>query len=784
MANEVEQFELLQKSAVTIIAADLVAESEASRLAAQEAASTATTKANEAGASSVKASQWAENNEDVAVETGKFSAKHYSIKAAAQNAQMQAVYPLAAYRARVLADAGNIQDLNKLTELYIKNLQLLESTVGLFTGLAGMKTRTSGSNQFASKWYNMANKVQQFGAEKVLNGTFTTNTDNWTPGSGAELSVDTNRLKVTNKTSFGQALQSITTVAGKANHLTYSVTKGVGNYKVQVTDLDGTVLYDTGTLSDASKTDTVRFVAKSTTSQVRLISMSTVADEYVFFDNISVKQMDWVDGSSDATQTTEANQLYVGGLISANEARILKTGGISADFFSIPAISFASNEEWTITLGFKWNGDRNSESNNGTLLTGTGIIYCDASKNGSIIHANPPAQNIFQTTSGILNRFVGRNCILQYIYRKGSYQIILNNEIIANIVTPYEFAMSINSLYGVLNRNSTDTNHFQINYKALSESERQAQHDFLRLQIPEIEGMPIGNQYWPTSNLELALTSAGTAIPEQQDNATWAGLSTSAWSYHTNSVGNGVIYGKIYNGHAAVAIAGRPPVGYRVMSLADWQQLSAVIGANSNKLKVAGTEYWANALGTNETGFTAIGGGYRNADGTFSTLKADVWYWTSDKYLVKISSANGTITTTDASTTMNIGAYIRLLRNSPVGPNETTVTTGTIINALGAGNLDIVIPFGYAVDSIKVISKTGITGLSAKYCSRNPATLAVTELDTLFTAKTVVADVPKMFNCNVDQTIQRQDAVVRINGTKADTAAEFEVRVNIKKVVL
>ena len=130
------------------------------------------------------------------------------------------------------------------------------------------------------------------------------------------------------------------------------------------------------------------------------------------------------------------------------------------------------------------------------------------------------------------------------------------------------------------------------------------------------------------------------------------------------------------------------------------------------------------------------------------------------------------------------GFYLRLLRNSPVGPNETTVTTGTIVNALGAGNLDIVIPFGYAVDSIKVISKTGITGLSAKYCSRNPATLAVTELDTLFTAKTVVADTPKLFNCNVDQTIQRQDAVVRINGTKADTAAEFEVRVNIKKVVL
>lgn len=78
--STVQQFELLQKSAVTDIQTDLEAAVEADRIAAQTAATTATTKANEASESSTKAGQWAENNEDVAVETGKFSAKHYALK--------------------------------------------------------------------------------------------------------------------------------------------------------------------------------------------------------------------------------------------------------------------------------------------------------------------------------------------------------------------------------------------------------------------------------------------------------------------------------------------------------------------------------------------------------------------------------------------------------------------------------------------------------------------------------------------------------------------------------
>lgn len=64
--------------------------SAASATSAASSATTATTKASEAstsatnaGSSATKASQWAENAENTAVETGKYSAKHHALKAAA-----------------------------------------------------------------------------------------------------------------------------------------------------------------------------------------------------------------------------------------------------------------------------------------------------------------------------------------------------------------------------------------------------------------------------------------------------------------------------------------------------------------------------------------------------------------------------------------------------------------------------------------------------------------------------------------------------------------------------
>ena len=469
-----------------------------------------------------KAQQWAEAAEDTQVEAGKYSAKHYSLKAAAQNTQMGAVYPTAAYNSRVLADSGTIFDLNKLTELYIKNLQLLPNTVFLWSGVSGMKTRTSGSNQFASKLYNMANKVQQFGSELVTNGVFT-GADGSTPtgwtAAGSTLTIDTNRLKITNTGASGFAYQAITTVVGKTYHFSFSHQNGsiVGSVRIATT-LSGADIYSSDNLNDATLlVRTISFVATTTTTYIRLVASAGVSGDTTFFDNISVKQMDWIEGTNDAVQNTEANQPYVGGVIAPNEVKKLKNLSVSEDRkMSISAIEFADNSSFSISFNCK-------------LLTNTTeqviIGYAQSSGFSRI--------SILGFGLNIRNRYGGSDIVISNIYTSSEigksiqFTIVYNN----GVYSLYKNGVYFNSISGTggalynqlfVAGNTTldfvsELIHLQIHNRALSASEIQAQHDYLRLQIPEIEGVAIGNQYWATSNYEGVVAGDGSVINEVQN---------------------------------------------------------------------------------------------------------------------------------------------------------------------------------------------------------------------------------------------------------------------------
>ena len=254
-----------------------------------------------------------------------------------------------------------------------------------------------------------------------------------------------------------------------------------------------------------------------------------------------------------------------------------------------------------------------------------------------------------------------------------------------------------------------------------------------------------------------------------------------AWCYYNNDPLNGAVYGKEYNLYGAQAVNANAPTGYAIGTYAQWLQMVTRLGGTSiagNKMKLNGAALWAvGNAGTNESGFTALPNGQRNADGTFSEINNKANFWTSDGYLVTLDYNAGTVTFTSGADA-KIGAAVRLLRTSPVGDNERTIETGYITNTLGAANLDISIPFGYQVESVRIDSETDITGLSAKLL-----TGALVELETLFTAKSVTANVQKVIAADADQSIQQNDAVVRINGTKANTASRFRVWVKLTKVI-
>lgn len=141
---------------------------------------------------------------------------------------------------------------------------------------------------------------------------------------------------------------------------------------------------------------------------------------------------------------------------------------------------------------------------------------------------------------------------------------------------------------------------------------------------------------WSDSqNLYDSIYAATSGTVEQK---TYAAVKAAAmWCHYNNDPAIGAIYGKILNGFArrllnmdlAYYNAAYPatPWGWSIGLKSQLQTLAAFGG---NALKVAGNVYMNDANGINSTGFTALGQGKRNTDGTFANIKSNSTFWTQD----------------------------------------------------------------------------------------------------------------------------------------------------------
>lgn len=160
----------------------------------------------------------------------------------------------------------------------------------------------------------------------------------------------------------------------------------------------------------------------------------------------------------------------------------------------------------------------------------------------------------------------------------------------------------------------------------------------------------IGNQLWKNRNLDVTTYRNGDSIPEVTDPTQWANLTTGAWCYYNNNSANGDIYGKLYNWYAINDPRGLAPVGWRIPSKNDWNQLSLNIGTIYNpytcnydcnfsdngaiQLKETGTTHWVvdDDGNTNSTGFTALPGGVRLSNGNYRYIGDIGVWWNSTEY--------------------------------------------------------------------------------------------------------------------------------------------------------
>jgi uncharacterized protein (TIGR02145 family) len=138
-------------------------------------------------------------------------------------------------------------------------------------------------------------------------------------------------------------------------------------------------------------------------------------------------------------------------------------------------------------------------------------------------------------------------------------------------------------------------------------------------------------------NLDVTHFRNGDSIPQVTDDAEWETIGSRgepAWCYYLNDKSNGKMYGKLYNLNAVKDPRGLVPEGWSLPTEQQWKELTDFLGGESeagNKLK--STRGWKdNGNGNNESSFSALPGGNRNADGSF-WFEGEYGYWWTSTFL-------------------------------------------------------------------------------------------------------------------------------------------------------
>ena len=121
----------------------------------------------------------------------------------------------------------------------------------------------------------------------------------------------------------------------------------------------------------------------------------------------------------------------------------------------------------------------------------------------------------------------------------------------------------------------------------------------------------IGKQIWMAENLSY-----------NPGNGSWA---------YENKSSNEAIYGRLYNWETAKTVC---PSGWHLPSDSEWTQLTDYLGGKDiagGKLKETGKIHWLspNTGATNETGFTALPGGFHLLDDTFDYIGFTGSWWSA-----------------------------------------------------------------------------------------------------------------------------------------------------------
>jgi uncharacterized protein (TIGR02145 family) len=145
----------------------------------------------------------------------------------------------------------------------------------------------------------------------------------------------------------------------------------------------------------------------------------------------------------------------------------------------------------------------------------------------------------------------------------------------------------------------------------------------------------IGVQTWMAENLRTTKYNDGTSIPLLSDDKIWKNSLSAGFCWNQNNEAKyKTNYGALYNWFA-VNTEKLCPIGWHIPSSSEWNILEDFLGGvkiGGGKLKEPSSSYWMrpNRGATNETGFTALPGGWRDGKkGGFMPFGVIGYWWSS-----------------------------------------------------------------------------------------------------------------------------------------------------------
>ena len=195
--------------------------------------------------------------------------------------------------------------------------------------------------------------------------------------------------------------------------------------------------------------------------------------------------------------------------------------------------------------------------------------------------------------------------------------------------------------------------------------------------VQDIDGnvyktIPIGEQVWMAENLRVSKFNNGTPIEQLIVDSVFHNYGNPAWCYYNDdSIQFNNPYGKLYNIYVVNNNKNICPTGWHIPTYDDYLIFKSNLPTENNGgvLKSTGFNYWnsPNTAATNETGFSAIGGGIRE-NSTYKYNKEYSHYWVKDNFymiLVGLGYPPNTEIGIDNNNNFNMtnGYSIRCLKN-------------------------------------------------------------------------------------------------------------------------